>query len=326
MDGADGSRGDGADDDNREEERQDDSGSDNDDIPDFDLGDWVMDPRKETPSGNNGGAQPEAHHGDGAGDAVNGDEATTRDDGPSLTMEESSLVLAENERLKSLESMRRTAEGIHDAVGVGLHNTLRKVIHDQQKRLTKRNKNRKPGVLQQMHESADVEEALNQQQRLEYKESLRQKRESTEISKMLNDGKVKLAKLRKDEASVEAAKKINEQMKRYSLDAMGAGNKSGGTAAHKKVRRDVLMRLRGCGGLSAEQDANFLWFIDEWDRVNADAKAGGWAKIFAEEMQNLTNKLIDGDTVAVSHFMYEEMKRCLSHVPCLMVPGKLIYS
>ena len=107
---------------------------------------------------------------------------------------------------------------------------------------------------------------------------------------------------------------------------MGAGHKSGGTAAHKKVRRDVLMRLRGCGGLSAEQDANFLWFIDEWDRVNADAKAGGWAKIFAEEMQNLTNKLIDGDTVAVSHFMYKEMQRCLSHVPCLMAPGKLICS
>ena len=115
-------------------------------------------------------------------------------------------------------------------------------------------------------------------------------------------------------------------MKRYSLSQLGAGHKNGGTAAHKKVRKDVLSRLRGCGGLSAEQEANFEWFIDEWDRVNADTYADRWATIFAEEMQNLTNKLVEGDTVAVSEFMHAESLRCLSDVPCLLVPGKLICS
>ena len=62
------------------------------------------------------------------------------------------------------------------------------------------------------------------------------------------------------------------------------------------------------------------------DRVNADEYADRWATIFAEEMQNLTNKLVEGDTVAVSEFMHTEMVRCLSKVPCLMVPGKLICS
>ena len=122
VDGADGSRGDGAEGDKEEEECQDDSGSDNDAIPDFDPADWVIDPRKETPSGNNGDEQPEAQHGDGAGDAVHGDEATDRDDGPSLSIEESSLVLEENVRMKTLEHARKTVEGLHDSVGVGLHN------------------------------------------------------------------------------------------------------------------------------------------------------------------------------------------------------------
>ena len=96
--------------------------------------------------------------------------------------------------------------------------------------------------------------------------------------------------------------------------------------AHKKVRRDALSRLRGCGGLSAEHEVDFDWFIDEWDRVNAAKSADDWARIFAEIMQNLTNKLIEGDTNAVSDFMFAEMKRCLSHVPCLQIPGKLICS
>ena len=135
-----------------------------------------------------------------------------------------------------------------------------------------------------------------------------------------------MAKLRKTEASIEAAQRIKDQMKRYSLEKMGAGHKNGGTIAHKKVRRDALSRLRGCGGLSAEQEGAFDWFIDEWDAVNAAKSADDWARIFAEIMQNLTNKLIEGDTVAVSDFMYKEMKRCLSHVPCLMVLGKLICS
>ena len=104
------------------------------------------------------------------------------------------------------------------------------------------------------------------------------------------------------------------------------GHKHGGNAGHKKSRKDVLSRLRGCGGLTAEQEAIFEWFIEEWDRVNADKYAEGWAKIFAEEMQDLTNKLVEGDTVAVSEFMHAESLRCLSDVPCLLVPGKLICS
>ena len=122
VDGADGSRGDGADDDNKERERADDSESDVPEIPDYDPADWVLQPSTETPSGNDGGAQPEADHGDGAGDAVHGDEATDRDDGPSLSIEESSLVLAQNVRIETLEQARKTVEGLHDSVGVGLHN------------------------------------------------------------------------------------------------------------------------------------------------------------------------------------------------------------
>ena len=135
-----------------------------------------------------------------------------------------------------------------------------------------------------------------------------------------------MAKLRKTGASIEAAQRIKDQMKRFSLPALGAGKKNGGTVAQTKVRKDVHTRLRGCGDLSAEQEADFDWFIDEWDRVNAAKYAEEWGLIFSEEMQNLTNKLIEGDTIALSHFMSSEMKRCLNYVPCLRVPGKLICS
>ena len=69
-------------------------------------------------------------------------------------------------------------------------------------------------------------------------------------------------------------------MKRFSLPALGAGNKNGGTVAQKKVRKDVLSRLRGCGGLSAEQEVDFDWFIEEWDKVNAAEYAGDWGRTF----------------------------------------------
>ena len=330
VDGADGSRGDGAEDDKEEEECQDDSGSDQDNIPDFDPddwvpGDWVIDPLKETPSGNNGDEQPEAQHGDGAGDAVHGDEATNRVDGPSLSMEEVSMVLVENDRMKTLENMRKTAADLHDSVGASLQNTLKKVIHEQRKRFTKRH-SKNPEVLQSMRISAAKEEELAQKSRLQYRESLRQKRERTVIQHKLNEGKKKLAKLRKNETSIAAAQNIQDQMRRYSLEKLGLGHRNGGNATHKKSRKDVLSRLRGCGGLTAEQEAIFEWFIEEWDRVNADKYAEGWAKIFAEEMQDLTNKLVEGDTVAVSEFMHAESLRCLSDVPCLLVPGKLICS
>ena len=330
VDGADGSRGDGAEDDKEEEECQDDSGSDKDNIPDFDPddwvpGDWVIDPLKETPSGNNGDEQPEAQHGDGAGDAVHGDEATNRVDGPSLSMEEVSMVLVENDRMKTLENMRKTAADLHDSVGASLQNTLKKIIHDERKRFTKRH-SKNPEVLQSMRKSAAKEEQLAQKSRLQYRESLRQKRERTAIQHQLNESKKKLAKLRKNETSIEAAQNIYDQVKRYSLEKLGFGHKTGGTAAHKKERKNVLSRLRGCGGLSAEQDANFEWFIEEWDRVNADKHGENWAKIFAEEMQELTNKLVEGHTGAVSEFMYSESVRCLSDIPCLAVPGKLLCS
>ena len=89
-----------------------------------------------------------------------------------------------------------------------------------------------------------------------------------------------MAKLRKTAASIEAAQKIKDQMKRYSLANLGEGNKNGGTVAQKKVRKDVLSRLRGCGGLSAEQEVDFDWFIEEWDRVNAAEHAEDWGLIF----------------------------------------------
>ena len=60
--------------------------------------------------------------------------------------------------------------------------------------------------------------------------------------------------------------------------------------------------------------------------MNADKHGENWAKIFAEEMQELTNKLVEGHTGAVSEFMYSESKRCLSDIPCLAVPGKLLCS
>ena len=279
VDRADGSRGDGAEGDKEEEECQDDSGSDNDAIPDFDPGDWVIDPRKETPSGNNGDEQPEAQHGDGAGDAVHGDEATNRDDGPSLSMEDSSMVLVENDRMKSLEEMRKKAADLHDSVGASLQNTLKKIIHDERKRFTKRH-SKNPEVLQSMRKSAEKEEQLAQKSRLQYRESLRQKRERTVIQHKLNEGKKKLAKLRKNETSIAAAQNIQDQMRRYSLEKLGLGHRNGGNATHKKSRKDVLSRLRGCGGLTAEQEAIFERFIEEWDRVNADKYAEGMGQDF----------------------------------------------
>ena len=201
--------------------------------------------------------------------------------------------------------MRKKAADLHDSVGASLQNTLKKVIHEQRKRFTKRH-GKNPEVLQSMRESAELEEQLAQKSRLAYRESLRQKREHIVIQHMLNEGKQKLAKLRKNETSIEAAQNIHDQVKRYSLEKLGFGHKTGGTAAHKKERKNVLSRLRGCGGLSAEQDANFEWFIEEWDRVNADQHGENWAKIFAEEMQELTNKLVEGDMVAVSEFMYTD--------------------
>ena len=85
----------------------------------------------------------------------------------------------------------------------------------------------------------------------------------------------------------------------------------------------MLTRVRACGQLSTEQEADWGWFADNWDRVNAEAHGKEWARLFAEIVQGVADKLKAGESNALSQFMASESQRVLAGVPGLRLLGAL---
>ena len=112
-----------------------------------------------------------------------------------------------------------------------------------------------------------------------------------------------------------------QQLKAYSLQALGKGKKNGGGEQHHKARLEVLERIRKVAELTPAQTGGWDCFKSNWDKTMAQAMGQDWAEVFAENMQKIINDLSAGKTNALSEFMHRETQRVLTTTPALMVPG-----
>ena len=158
------------------------------DVPDFDPADWAQPPPTETRA-DDGGAQLEAgeggpsNHGDGDGGGLQVDEATNHGNGQILSVEQAADVYEQNRRLQRLEEARRIVADIGGVTGVALANTVKSVMHAEAKRWHRRMEGNTE-VICALRKTAEAEEAQAQQQRLEFQENLRRKRETNDIGNM----------------------------------------------------------------------------------------------------------------------------------------------
>ena len=115
----------------------------------------------------------------------------------------------------------------------------------------------------------------------------------------------------------------NEAVKLYSLDMLGHGKKQGGPESCRKARFEVMQRVRNAAELSDEQSNDWEFFARSWDAQLAPALCKEWGRIFAETMQGLLQRLLNGEHTALSDFMEQETQRVLGELPVLAVPAWL---
>ena len=150
---------------------------------------------------------------------------------------------------------------------------------------------------------------------------MRQTKEKERVSRELAEAKARLQKMRKEIRDAEAVVAARQQIKAYSLQALGKGKRNGGGEQHHKARMEVLERLRRTAELAPEQTGGWDFFKSQWDRTMADVMGEDWAETFAQIMQNIINDLSEGKTNALSEFVHRETKRVLTTAPALVVPG-----
>ena len=84
-----------------------------------------------------------------------------------------------------------------------------------------------------------------------------------------------------------------------------------------------MQRVRNVAELSDEQSNDWEFFARAWDSQLSAASCKEWGKIFAETMQGVLDKLLNGEYTALSDFMERETQRVLGQLRVLAVPGSL---
>ena len=153
--------------------------------------------------------------------------------------------------------------------------------------------------------------------------ALNRKRQAAhDLQKRLSDAKSELKK--KKEQLVEADKlaACKHNLKTFSSDQLGQGSETGGGAAGRKKRAEVLDRVARLGsGLSASQQNDWEWFKYHWDQHMLQEHACNWGGTFASLMQNVIDEHASVCGNAFSLFMKAETDRVFAEMPVLQVPG-----
>ena len=287
--------------------------SDEEDILDFDPGDWVDPEAAKAEYGQNGvsgvvAVVDASSQGDGDGQEA------------ALNEEQLDTLMDHSSRMRGLMQAKGIVRDLGGALGASLTTTLNKVIHNETKRFNTVNR-ADSAILKELHRGLQDEEAAYRRQRLEFQEHMQQKREKARCEKELKEATQQLQRARKQQREAEAVVTAMHEVKVFSLEMLGQGKKKGGLQQQHKARMEVLQRLRRAAELSPEQTSQWEFFKSSWDREMAEAHQEHWAELFAQMVQQVLNDLSDGRRDALSMFMHNETKRVLADVPALQVPG-----
>ena len=102
---------------------------------------------------------------------------------------------------------------------------------------------------------------------------------------------------------------------------LGQGRAKGGNKEHRLNRYEVLERVRRVGKLTEDQKGQWDFFKTQWDVAQASAIGTNWGQVFAENIQEVLFKILQGETDAFSEFVKMETDRVLGEKGALVVPG-----
>jgi hypothetical protein len=150
----------------------------------------------------------------------------------------------------------------------------------------------------------------------------RRRETATSLQRQLDSVKNDLKKKKADIAEHEKLVLCKYALKTYSLEQLGQGSDTGGGAAGRKRRMEVLDRMAQLGNsLSPQQRNDWDWFKHSWDEKMLAEHGREWGGVFAGWMQRV---IVDHGNVcgnAFSVFMHAETERNFHGTQVLQVPG-----
>jgi hypothetical protein len=114
-----------------------------------------------------------------------------------------------------------------------------------------------------------------------------------------------------------------DAVKKYETEDLGQGHLTGGTAAHRANRMQVLERIRRkFPPLPFEQQNDWEWFKVRWDKHRLlrmhHLNRNAWGSEFRNEMLELLKQLKDGKSDALQNWMAKQSRLHLA-MPALCV-------
>ena len=83
----------------------------------------------------------------------------------------------------------------------------------------------------------------------------------------------------------------------------------------------MLERVRRVGNLTEAQNGQWELFKTRWDALKAEEEGENWGRAFAENMQGVLDRLLNGEETAFSQFVKQETDRVLITTGALVAPG-----
>ena len=214
------------------------------------------------------------------------------------------------------EALKQALEIVAQLNCPSLELTISRVMHDDERKL-RQIQNAPSAVAAAMERQREAQERAATQEHKLVQEQLAAKLATKAAKAEAKEYQNKLNRVRtqlKDAQDLLAAK---EALKSYTPEMLGEGKARGGGAVFRARRFEVMDRLLTHGKLTPQQNNDWNWFKDAWDKHMSETYDQQWGHEFAEICQGLLDQLRQGISAAVSNFMYNETRRCLSDVSLL---------
>lgn len=248
------------------------------------------------------------------------DPSSAEDEGPGAAEQEDVLRLSAEEAEEAqriherCNILRKASEALAEMKDPSIDATMARALHRETSR-AKRLFQADPFVITVLEKRRRAEEQDDLRKRMLMQQEMALAAEAKATRLAAAKAKQDLAKARKDLREATDAVAAQEALRTFSLADLGKGHPKGGTAEHRRNRKDILHRISQRGQLTSQQRNDWSWFTKEWDNALADQHGAGWGEKFAGITQGLLNQLEGGAVDAVAVFMANETKRVLSQVP-----------
>ena len=215
-------------------------------------------------------------------------------------------------KMRALKDCYESLRALQSPITHSLADTVENVFKREQKRVWQA-KRKQADIFTQMDAILQADDSKRRRLKDEYDKAMSQAKEKCRLERQLSEGR--------NFKHIHSVVTELASPKPYSPEMLGQGKKGGGTKDHRQNRWETLERVRRLAYLTPEQIGQWEFFKTEWDSAQANEHGMEWGKIFAESIQAVLYKLLEGDTNAFSQWVKDEWDRVLSRTGALVIPG-----